>query len=406
MKFDRVKLHPATCKYIKMGHPWITTDSFTKNFPQNTPFLIGCDEKSTSPIAFLLNDPLHKNIKARVWDTKKLTYQSPDEFLEELKTRIENSFKKRKNLNISNFRENFYLVKAENDFIPGLEVLYLNQNLIIQYFAFYWSSFETELVKLLHHYFNVYFSNYNLSETWIQERNFKQEKKFRSLSGKFKSNFIVKEFEINYQIKLNQNYDFGIYTDMSGIRKELTTYFQKSSSFLNLFSYTGAFSLFALSNGVKDVYSVDLSEKYLNWLNENLKLNPNLNSNYHTAICSSVENALQKFTEVKKNFDFIICDPPTASSDGKSLKNVLKTYENLLPLMLNILSPSGKLLVFVNTHTISMQKFESKIKEINNQLKLKRSIKIPKKFKLTEDCIGIKEFPEGDYIKGCLIEFE
>ena len=71
LSIPRVNLHPASCKYLKLGHPWITDDSFTKKFPQNSFFLIGVDEKSKQDIALILHDPEHKTVKARLWSLDK-----------------------------------------------------------------------------------------------------------------------------------------------------------------------------------------------------------------------------------------------------------------------------------------------------------------------------------------------
>ena len=60
----KVNLHPASCKYLKLGHPWITDDSFTKKFPKDAFFLIGNDERNRQDVALLINDPQHKTVKA------------------------------------------------------------------------------------------------------------------------------------------------------------------------------------------------------------------------------------------------------------------------------------------------------------------------------------------------------
>ena len=66
---------------------------------------------------------------------------------------------------------------------------------------------------------------------------------------------------------------FGLYTDMSSIRRIIERNISESDSCLNLYSYTGAFSLMALKQGAKEVHSVDLSESYLRILEKNIGLN-------------------------------------------------------------------------------------------------------------------------------------
>ena len=193
---------------------------------------------------------------------------------------------------------------------------------------------------------------------------------------------------------------------MSSIRKQMKSYLEKSNSMLNLYCYTGAFSVFGLSLGINQVVSVDLSSKYLNWLDENIALNPALDKNKHRSLCMPSEKALEKLINEKLLFTSIICDPPSASSDGASTTNALKSYEKLLPLMIKLLSRDGALFVFLNTHTISWNKFEEKLKQIISATEFNNQIIIGKRFKLNEDCLPLKGFHEGDYLKGFLIEFK
>jgi 23S rRNA (cytosine1962-C5)-methyltransferase len=193
---------------------------------------------------------------------------------------------------------------------------------------------------------------------------------------------------------------------MSAIRNQMRPYLEKSQSLLNLFSYTGVFSLFALKLGAKNIVSVDLSSKYLNWLLENIALNPGLNSELHSSLCMPSDKALEKLINEQLKFEAIICDPPSASSDGITTSSALKSYEKLLPKMLKLLANNGSLFVFLNTHTISWSKFEEKLKQIIATTEFANKVNIGKRFKLSEDCLPLKGFHEGDYLKGFLIDFK
>lgn len=118
------------------------------------------------------------------------------------------------------------------------------------------------------------------------------------------------------------------------------------------------------------------------------------------------EKALQKLLGENRSFEAIICDPPSASSDGKETSSALKAYEKLLPLMLKLLSTNGSLFVFLNTHTISWAKFEEKLKTIIAGSEFNNKVIIGKRFKLSDDCKPLKGFHEGDYLKGLLIQFK
>lgn len=406
MKLTRVNLHPASCKYLKLGHPWITEDSYTKRFPKNDFFLVGVDEKNRQEIALLINDPDHKNVKARLWSLNSDDWKKTIDFNAELELRIKNSLQKRRVADYSQQRENFYLINGESDFLPGLLVLKLKNQILIQYYALFWKKIEADLLSILETQIKAIFPDDILEDIWIQERNFNQAKSIRSLKGNKSADFVLSEYGHNFQIRLNEHYDFGIYTDMSAIRSQMAPYLQKSKSLLNLYSYTGAFSLFSMKYGATNVVSVDLSPKYLNWLEENIALNPQLNKDEHTSLCMPSEKALEKLIHEKVQFEAIICDPPSASSDGLTTSSALKSYEKLLPLMLKLLSKNGSLFVFLNTHTISWNKFEEKLKQIIATTEFANQINIGKRFKLSDDCLPLKGFHEGDYLKGFLIDYK
>lgn len=402
----KVNLHPASCKYLKLGHPWITEDTYTKRFPKNDFFLIGVDEKNRQEIALLINDPDHKNVKARLWSLNPEDWKKDIDFKSDLSLRIKNSLERRAKASYSSERENFYLINAESDFLPGLLVLRLKNQILIQYYALFWKKVEDVLLEVLKSEMKNNFPELKVEDIWIQERNFNQAKSIRSINANKHADFELNEYGLNYQIRLNEHYDFGIYTDMSAIRAQMKPYLQKSNSLLNLFSYTGAFSVFSLSLGAQNVVSVDLSSKYLNWLDENIALNPQLNKECHSSLCMPTEKALEKLLNEKIQFEAIICDPPSASSDGQTTTNALKSYEKLLPLMLKLLTQNGSLFVFLNTHTISWNKFEEKLKQIIATTEFSNKMNIGKRFKLSDDCSPLKGFHEGDYLKGFLIDFK
>lgn len=397
LNFPRVNLHPASCKYLKLGHPWITDDSYTKKFPHNAFFLIGVDEKSKQEIALILHDPEHKTVKARLWSLDKNEWELS--FEEQVCQRLKKAIEIRRPLLIE--RENVFLVNAESDQLPGLLIQLLKNEVMIQYYAFFWKKHEQLIIETLKKELP------NIEDIWIQERNFDQKKSIRSINGKSSSDFILSEFKLQYQIKINQHYDFGIYSDMSAIRKAMRPYLEGKKSLLNLFSYTGAFSVYCLNLDFKQVVSVDLSSKYLTWLDENIALNSHLNKENHMSLCMPSEKAMATLISKGEKFEVIICDPPSASSDGNKISNALKSYENLLPLMLELLDQNnGKIFAFLNTHAISWNKFEEKLKSIVDSSSYKNKIIIGKRFKLSEDCAPLKGFHEGDYLKGFMIEFK
>ncbi|EQC50324.1 hypothetical protein M899_2539 [Bacteriovorax sp. BSW11_IV] len=403
--YPRVQLHTMTIQYMKKGHPWVTADSFTARFPEDRTFLIGTNGKDTEN-SLLLHDPNHKQVKARVWTTKPPFVEAVKHFPDDLKNRIREAFSRREKLIQSNERDNYYLVFGEADRVPGVMVQLLGDTVLVQYYANFWYALQGFLVTAIEVALTAYFPGKKFS-ICLQERTFSQRSKIQKIHlskiGKpLEAEKTIQEFGVNYKIIIDKNYDFGIYTDMSAIRKKMAPYFENAEDVLNLFSYTGAYSLFALKCGAKRTYSVDLSGKYLSWLDENIALNPDLEG-LNQNIEAPVEVAVEDFLAEKKTFSFIVCDPPSASSDGKKMSTSFKSYEALLPKLVRLTKNGGHILIFLNTHNITWKKFEGQINKILDE-RVKRKVVIEKKFNLTDDCPRTSGFFEGDYLKGLLLK--
>jgi 23S rRNA (cytosine1962-C5)-methyltransferase len=395
-KLPRVKLHPATIKHAKKGHPWVTADTFTAEFPKGENLLLGRDPKSDD-LLFLLHDPKHKKVKARIWEIGKDMPESPNGFLRSFGLRLEESFQRRVNMMNKLNRENFYLVFAEADAIPGLMVQKFNNIVLIQIYCDFWYAFKNDIRRIVKNHCAKYFPE--VDKTIFQQRGDALNVNFSTDVEKKVNEITVKEFGINYHLKFDYRYDIGIYSDMSAIRKKLTNEIRGAKSVLNLYSYTGAFSLFSLSLKAEKVTSVDLSKDYIDWLERNLELNPQLDASKHVSKVMSVEKALKQMKSNGEKVDLIICDPPSFSSDGKKSQSSLKSYEKLIPLMNDCLTESGKIVAFLNTHHISRKKFNEKLTTLANSNKLT----VQKQLKMDEDCKVLGGFQEGDYLKGIVL---
>ncbi|MEX0798245.1 MAG: class I SAM-dependent methyltransferase [Bacteriovoracaceae bacterium] len=393
-------VHPTSVKMLRKGHPWIIKDQFTEKFHPRDRFIVAKDRRR--PFALMIHDPRHENIKARLWASKGDFTRLIKSFKKDVSQRIQNALNKRKQKDFLKDRENIYLIFGEADHLPGVHVQYLGGEVLIQFYSYFWDAYSDyfidQLLKALNHSLNLDVAKANV---WTQLRadgNARKEKA-KSLDPNVSFKKVeVREFGVKYQVELGKNYDCGLYTDMASIRMSLKEDFQKADSVLNLYSYTGAFSLFALKQKASKVVSVDLSEKYLETLENNIKLNQDIDRTRHESMAMSSKESLKELAAKSEKFDIIVSDPPSSSSDGNKRSNALQDYEKELPKMKELLSEKGKIFIFLNTRKITRNKFEAKIKDIIEQKSLK--LKIEKKLGLADDCPYLKGFPEGAYLKG------
>ncbi|MBF0362471.1 MAG: class I SAM-dependent methyltransferase [Oligoflexia bacterium] len=403
----KVLLHPLTVKALKNGHPHITKDQYSDKFPSKERFLIGVTANNNQPICLFLHDPQHKKIKGRVWSFNNFNSNfNSESFLADLSQRIDKAIEKRILLNINKSRDNFYLIFAEADEIPGVFVTHLNDHIFIQIYCFFWRAFEKELIDTL----KKSLQN-KLSKSFHFHLQYREENKanHKANHSPASNEFLVTEFELKYKIDLSNLKDIGLYTDMASIRQRIIPYLAQTKNLLNLYCYTGAFSLLALKQNVAQVTSVDLSAKYLKILEENYNLNfksnSNSNSQKHIIINQSVNQMVSTALNAhKKNnlpYDFVIIDPPSCSNDKNKTSSVMQMYQELLPKVVKLIADKGYLLIFVNNHHLSFKEFKSKINAIiaktNNKVLIEE-------FKLSQDCPTKESYPEGDYLKGLLFQ--
>jgi 23S rRNA (cytosine1962-C5)-methyltransferase len=398
-KIPECLIHPVSVKLIRSGHPWITADNFSNRFPRHSEFIVATDDRKR-PMALLMHDPFHKNIKARVWSTKFPFDREAQHFTASIQGRLDLAFEKRIQQKELKERENYYLTFGEADQLPGLFILRLKDRVLIQFYTSFWNRYKSIIQTTI----QEVFSEIKDENVWFQLRGETRELQklpANSTDPERRDEFHIQEFGLQYLIKLGSSYDHGLYTDMSSIRHALAKLVNPETQLLNLFSYTGAFSLWAMKLGAKAT-SVDLSPKYIEWLQQNLDLNPELDHKSHEALTMSVEEALSKLEQDGKTFNLIICDPPSSSSDGEKRTSAIKSYKDLLQKMDSRLSQYGKLIIFLNTHQVNSQKFEKTIQDNLKELGL--NYKLLHRLSLGQDCPTLKGFPEGSYLKGLVLE--
>ncbi len=365
------KIHPTSLELCKKNHPWITKDEFSVEFDESS-ILLEIDELDDE---LFLHDPTHPSIKARRWGKSEML------FVMDLEDRIANAILERVNIKD---RENIYLCFGEADSLPGLFIQKLNQVILIQYQAYFWEDLLEMVIDFLKRRYP------RIENIFTQKRIAGAKKEHpKVVLGEEVSDIVIEEFGLQYEIRLQAQHDIGIYTDMSSIRKKINPLFEKSKTVLNLFSYTGAFSLQGLKNKCQ-VTSVDLSGKYMSWLEKNIKLNE-LPSSDHQSVVKPVNKFLASNQD---KFDLIISDPPSFSTDGKKSQSALDFYKKSWGDFAKALSKNGKLVVFLNTHKINRTKFRRVIP---------RNWKVERELYMSKDCPLLQGFPEGDYLKGFVL---
>jgi 23S rRNA (cytosine1962-C5)-methyltransferase len=140
--------------------------------------------------------------------------------------------------------------------------------------------------------------------------------------------FIVKEGGLQFRVNLTDYLDTGLFLDHR-ITRAMVRDEAKDKQVLNLFCYTGSFSVYAAAGGAAGVYSIDLSKTYLDWAEKNLALN-GLAAGPHQFIQADVKQVLEKLPA--DFYDLVIMDPPTFSN-SKRMKDFLDIQRDHVELL-------------------------------------------------------------------------
>jgi 23S rRNA (cytosine1962-C5)-methyltransferase len=163
---------------------------------------------------------------------------------------------------------------------------------------------------------------------------------------------VVEEHGARFELNLSDYLDTGLFLDHRPTRQKVRAEC-RGLSVLNLFAYTGSFSVNAALGGASKVLTVDLSNTYLEWAQQNFRLN-NLPVHADDFIAADVMAFLPELPS--SSIDLIVCDPPTFSN-SKKMRNVFDVQHDhpaLLNECLRILKPQGKLYFSTNNRKFKL----------------------------------------------------
>jgi 23S rRNA (cytosine1962-C5)-methyltransferase len=166
-------------------------------------------------------------------------------------------------------------------------------------------------------------------------------------TGTKQHEFIVEENGLKFIVNLSDYLDTGLFLDHR-ITRQMVREESTNKNVLNLFAYTGSFSVYAAAGGASEVVTVDLSNTYLKWAERNMQLNSFSDSTKFQYIRADVKQYLQKISA--DHFDIVIMDPPTFSNSKKmeGFLDIQQDHVELINLCLRSMKNGGTLFFSTN----------------------------------------------------------
>jgi 23S rRNA (cytosine1962-C5)-methyltransferase len=162
-------------------------------------------------------------------------------------------------------------------------------------------------------------------------------------TGQLGEDFVVEEGGLKFSVNLDQYLDVGLFLDHRNTRA-MVRQEAKGKRFLNLFAYTGSFTVYAAHGGAASSVTVDMSNTYQAWTQRNLQLN-GLAGPRHQLVRADVFRYLDEAVAAGQQFDLIVMDPPTFSNSAKmqGVLDVQRDHVWLIDQCLSLLSANGVL---------------------------------------------------------------
>lgn len=292
----------------------------------------------------------------------------------------------------------YRLVHGEGDYLPGLVIDCYGSTAVMQAHSVGMHVCRNEICQALVQVMGDRIANvYYKSETTLPYKaDLHQENGF--LVGGDASNVAI-ENGLKFHIDWLRGQKTGFFVDQRENRSLLEQY-AKGKSVLNMFCYTGGFSVYAMRGDAKQVHSVDSSAKAIELTNDNVALNFPGDAR-HEAFC---EDAFKYLDEHDQQYDLIVLDPPAFAKHRAALRNALKGYTRLNVKGLQRIKKGGILFTFSCSQVVTKDIFRNAVftaaAQVGRKVRILHQLHQP-----ADHPINIYH-PEGEYLKGLVLYVE
>ena len=378
---------------LKLGHPWIIADGHTKRWPTGQPGQVVelCDD-SGHFLATALLDP-QQRIVARVLTRERMQLDAAW-----LTKRVKSAIDLRHHHLQAGDTTAFRLVNGEGDGLPGLTVDRYGDYLMVQLYCNGWRPHLKLITAVLQEL---------LAPTGIYEKARPQNTRELEAASESKRygrllagapaprQLEVRENGLLFLVSLENGLNTGLFLDQRANRRDLMKR-APGKRVLNLFAYTGAFSVAAAAAGAARVTGVDASPAYTEWARANFAVN-HLSPERHEFIVGDCLEVLADLARRKQRYDIILMDPPSFSTTAKSRFTTRGGTSDLVATSLPLLSGDGLLIASSNHQKVDLADY---LKELRRgALQAGSGLSVISLAGQPEDFPYPVTFPEGRYLK-------
>lgn len=394
MNYKTIKLRRGKEESLKRFHPWVFSGAIDSMDS-------GIEEGDTVRVVSSTGELLGTG-HFQIGSIAVRMLSGDDTAIDEnfYRARLENAWKLRQALGLTaDTGAAFRLVHGEGDFLPGLVVDIYGATAVMQAHSpgmhFARNIIASALTKLDGgRVRNVYYK----SETTLPYKA-SLDPQNQYIIGGFETDIAI-ENGLKFRVDWLKGQKTGFFVDQRDNRSLLERY-SRGKKVLNMFCYTGGFSVYAMRGGAQRVVSVDSSEKAISLTSANIDINFPGDAR-HTEVA---EDAFKYLAAMKPGeFDLIVLDPPAFAKHRGAIKNALRGYQRLNAKAIEKIAPGGILFTFSCSQAITREQFRLAVFSASAQTG--RKVRILHQLTQPADHPVNIYHPEGEYLKGLILYVE
>ena len=391
----KLTLKPGRERSLLRRHPWIFSGAIAEvRGAPHTGDSVGVRAADGSFLAWAAYSPASQ-IRARVWSFDETEIPGPDLF----ERRIAAALALRRAEIPSETTDALRLVHGESDGLPGLVADRYAHTLVVQLASAGCERWRETLIEILR------------AQSGCARVYERSDTEGRRLEGFAASTGLIAgtaadgpleivEHGIRYEVDAAAGQKTGFYLDQRDNRRRVGL-LAGAREMLNCFCYTGGFALSALVGGARSVLSIDSSGPALELAKRNLALN-GVEAGRAEWLEADVFGALRKLQREGRQFDFIVLDPPKFAPTPKDAERAARGYKDINLNALKLLRQGGLLATFSCSGGVSPELFQKIV--AGAAADAGASLLLRERYRAAPDHPVRIEFPEGEYLKGLLLE--
>jgi 23S rRNA (cytosine1962-C5)-methyltransferase len=391
-------LHPGKEKSVLRRHPWLFSGSIAqldgRARPGDTVDVVSHEGR---PLARAAWSP-DSQIRARVWSF------DPDEGIDHafFKRRVAAAVARRAVLPELAGQQGLRLIHAESDGLPGVIADRYGDTVVVQLTTVGADKWRAAIADSLHKATGCA-RIYERSDVEVRGLEGLKPVTGWLLGSASGEELVIEENGVKMAVDILAGHKTGFYLDQRDNRRRVAE-LARDRRVLNCFCYTAGFSLQALAGGAREVVSMDSSGPALATAQRNLALNTQIDpsrARWHEA---DVFNELRTLRASGELYDLIILDPPKLAHTAAHAERASRAYKDVNLSAMRLLAPGGLLMSYSCSGGISAELFQKIV--AGAALDAGRTARIVQRLQGAADHPVDLAFPEGEYLKGLLLQVD